>query len=147
MSESNEHRGLVLLMAYQLQFQYPNILVETDLQMEPGESVPRIINGHRPDIYAYSKDKSFCIIGEAKTGTDLDNKHTHAQITSFTRHLEAKYQGIFVLGISGRKADRAKTLLRFLCKEQGLAKTSLRVFDGCDYWTLDKKEGVQWHLS
>lgn len=136
-----------MLMARQLQAQHPDILLQTDLQIKPGESVPRLINGHRPDIYAYRKDGSFCLIGEAKTVAGLDNKHTYTQMVSFVRYLEDNYQGILILGVSGEKANRAKTLLRFIHQKLGLAKTSLQVFDGCDYWILDKKEGMQWHLS
>lgn len=146
MSESNKHRDLVILMAHELQAQYPDIVMETDLQIEPGEPVPRIINAHRPDIYAYNKESNFCMIGEAKI-TNLNHKHTYIQITSFVSYLETKHQSIFILGVSGEKADEARTLLRFIHKELGLAKTNLQVFDGCDYWTLDRKEGMRWHLS
>ncbi len=147
MSESSEHRDLVMLMACELRTLYPNIVMTTDVQMKPGEPIPPVIDGHRPDIYAHYKDESFCLIGEAKTVCDLENKHTYSQITSFVQHLESRLSGCFILGISGEKADRAKTLLRFIHKKLGLLKTSLQVFDGCDYWTLDRKEGMRWHLS
>ena len=147
MSESNEHRELVMLMAWKLQARHSNVLVEIDAQMHPGETVPRIINGRRPDIFAYTKDAKFFVIGEAKTVAGLDNKHTYTQMASFVGYLEAMHQGTFVLGISGEKANSAKTMLRFLRKELSLTKTSLQVFDGCDFWTLDKREGVLWHLG
>lgn len=147
MSESSEHRDLVMLMACQLQYQYPDIVMQIDMQIMPGDHVPRLINKHRPDIYAYRKDGSFYLIGEAKTAHDLDNKHTHSQLTSFTQYLESKPSGCFVLAVSGEKADRAKTILRFIRQELNLSKIDLQVFDGCDCWALDNKEGVQWHLS
>ncbi len=138
---------MVMLMARQLQAQYHDILVETDLQTTPGQPVPPIIDGYRPDIYAYNGVNNFYLIGEAKTRTGLNLEHTYIQISSFACYLEAKHQGTFVLGICGEKADSAKTLLRFLRKKLSLTKTILRVFDGCDYWELDKTDGVQWHLS
>ena len=147
MSESSEHRDIVILMARELQEQCPDVLMETDLQMRPGDPVPPIIGKHRPDIYAYRKDASFYLVGEVKIARDLENKHTYSQLTSFTQHLESKLSGCFVLGIPGEKADRAKTILRFLRQGLNLSKVDLKIFDGCDYWILDKKEGIKWHLS
>lgn len=147
MSESSEHRALIVSMARKLIAQYPDFAMNTDLQMRPGEAMPPMVNEYRPDIYAYNKGKSYCIIGEAKTVPDLENNHTHLQMKSFLHHLESMPEGIFILGVSGEKADRAKTLLRFLFNDLALATTKLQVFDGCDYWTLDEKGGVLWHLS
>jgi len=147
MSESSEHRDIIALMACGLQIRYPNLMLETDLQIRPGDPVPQIIDGHRPDICARDNAKQFFLIGEAKTDAHLYHRHTHAQITSFVRHLESKRSGVFVLGVIGAKSDGAKTLLRFIHSELGLVNTSLQVFDGCDYWTLDKQGGIQWHLS
>ena len=147
MSESSEHRDLVVLMADGLRAKYPGAVIETDLQERPGDPVPPPIDGRRPDIYAHDKKKKLYVIGEAKTAADLDNKHTHAQIAAFVRYLEARGAGVFVLGVWGAKSDRAKTLLRFANIELELTTTRLQVFDGCDYWLLDPKGGIQWRLS
>ncbi|MDA8008844.1 MAG: hypothetical protein MPK75_03890 [Alphaproteobacteria bacterium] len=146
MSESSEHRNLVKLIALDLQERYPNAVIKADLQMKPGDPVPRIVNNYRPDVYAHDKAENFCIIGEAKA-SGLGSKHTHAQITSFILHLEEKRSGVFILGAFGAKSNEAKTLLRFVRRELGLVNTSLQVFDGCDYWTLDSQGGKLWHLS
>lgn len=146
MSESSEHFDLVTLMARKLTLQYPDVVMETDLQTHPGEAVPRIINGHRPDIYAYLKDGDFCLVGEAKTMAGLDNDHTYSQVTSFVSYLETKSRGIFVLGVLGEKANKAKTLLRFIACELEIATTTMQVFDGLDFWKLDKENEYQWHL-
>lgn len=147
MSESSEHLNLVTLMARRLALHYPNVAMENDLQTHPGESVPRIINGHRPDIYAYLKGGDFCIIGEAKTMAGLDNNHTYSQMISFVSYLETISKGIFVLGVSGEKSSRAKTLLRFVAHELRIVSTTAQVFDGLDFWTLDKENKPKWHLS
>ena len=145
MSESSEHRVLVELMACNLQERYPNAVIETDLQISPGDPVPQIINSHRPDIYAYDKAEKICVIGEAKVA-GLTSPHTQAQITSFVHHLEEMRSGIFILGAFGAKSNEAKTLLRFTRRRLELVNTRLQVFDGCDYWTLDNQGGKLWHL-
>ena len=50
MSESDEHRMLVLKMVEHIQIEYPLIRLEKDIQARPGDSIPPVINGHRPDV-------------------------------------------------------------------------------------------------
>ena len=147
MSESSEHRGLVVAMADYLVRQYPGIIVDKDVQIKPGDPLPQKIGEHRPDIYAYYMGNDFRVVGEAKTSNDLENSHSNKQISTFVTHLESNHRGIFLLGISGEKADRAKTLLRFLSKDMELKTTRLQIFDGFDYWMLDNEGGVRWLLN
>lgn len=41
------------------------------------------ISGFKPDLKAYSGLKDFCVLGDAKTAQDIDNKHTKAQLFAF----------------------------------------------------------------
>ena len=142
MSESKEHRELVMRLARDLATRYPTVSLTTDIQEKPGDSTPGLISGYRPDIYASVKSQGLCIICEAKTTNDLDNSHTNLQLRSFSAYLETHSRGLLVLGISGEGADRAKTILRFMAKELSPKVTTLQLFDGLDYWELRQT----WHL-
>ena len=146
MSESNEHRNLVLTMADALQQRYPGLQIETDIQERPGDPVPQIIDGYRPDIYAYHKIENLSIICEAKTLGDLINNHTISQVKAFTRHLATKIRGQFLLGVYGQGADEAKTLLQQMYIWHPVDNCQLYVFDSLDYWELNVTGGVSWRL-
>ncbi len=147
MSQSDAHKNLVVRLVNELESRYPRILIVSDVQQNPGDPVPPVIDGFRPDVYA-SQPNNFhlTIIAEAKTDGDLDNQHTHNQLLAFINHLERKGEGLFVLSVTGRVADKAKTLLRFLCQMNHVSITTLAIFDGCDFWKLPPKSGVIWHL-
>ena len=147
MSQSDAHRDLVQAVVEKLAQRYPDINITADLQQLPGDELPPIIDGYRPDVYARQKHKFLLVIAEAKTDYDIDNSHTRAQVTSFINHLEQQKQGIFILVVTGSGAARAKTLLRFMRVELRVQNTRLEVFDTCDFWLLDSQGGVQWLLT
>lgn len=129
-----------------LAHRFPDISITADLQQEPGDEVPPVIDGFRPDVYAGRPEKGFIVIAEAKTDNDIDNRHTRGQVTSFVNHLDRKKKGLFVLAVNGHKADLAKTVLRFVRMETGVARTEIEIFDGCDFWRLCPDGGTSWDL-
>ncbi len=146
MSQSEKHRELILTVSASLQKRYVGIKLVNDLPKCPGEDIPPLIRGFRPDVYACDED-TVIIIAEAKTNIDIDNRHTRDQVSSFISHLENdNRQGTFVLAVAGTGADIAKTVLRFICKEMKIASTQIQIFDTCDYWNFDFVGGVKWHL-
>ena len=147
MSQSDAHRQLVLNVAEALRCRCPLIRLVTDTQSTPGEPIPPIISGYRPDVFAMVSSSETSIIAEAKTDNDLENKHTNNQIAAFINYLEQKKNGLFVLSVSGNRADRAKTMLRFIVRNRQKTNTSVAVFDGCDFWFIDSFGGRMWHLS
>ena len=147
MSQSDAHRDLVLRVASELESRYPQFSVTTDIQQNPGDPTPPLINGFRPDVYATTKkDLVSVIIAEAKTDGDLDNWHTEDQLSTFINHLEQKGNGSFILSVTGYKSDHAKTLLRFIRQANQVTDTALIVFDSHDFWKLDLNSGLLWHL-
>ena len=130
-----------------LESRYPQILFITDVQQIPGDEVPPLIDGFRPDVYGRKISVNSIVIAEAKTDGDLDNKHTHNQIKSFIDYLERKENGFFVLSINSHSANRAKTLLRFIRQGMDVRSTKITVFDGCDFWLLDSTGRKIWHLD
>lgn len=147
MSQSDAHRDLVQSIVEKLTQRYPGISLKADLQQVPGDELPPLIDGYRPDVYVRQDQKGLLVIAEAKTDNDIDNPHTRAQLTSFISYLEKRKQGCFVLVVTGVGATRAKTLLRFLRMELQVKSTKLEVFDTCDLWLLDSQGGVQWLLT
>lgn len=143
MSESEEHRWLVTSMADKLFSNDVDICISADLRDYP--TVPKI-NGYRPDIYGYHRQTKCEFICEAKTFDDLKTPRSGEQIANFLNYLERKQGNVFVIGGIGRTAQRAKTILRFYRQTIGYANCSLQVFDGLDFWTLDRENNRLWRL-
>ena len=146
MSQSKAHRTLVKGTVDALVSRYTNISMRVDLQQKPGDEVPPKICGFRPDIYATRKQGHSIVIAEAKTDGDIDNQHTHDQVISFIKRLNRSEESLFILAVTGYGADRAKTVMRFIRKELQVVSAEIEVFDGCDFWRLDSREGINWHL-
>lgn len=96
MSESDHHRRLVQALAKEISDE--SIWVRTPIiycdlfDAVEGTSLPPLISGNRPDVFARDVGASLTIIGEAKTSNDIDNQHTCEQLQSFfdyLRHLPA----------------------------------------------------------
>ena len=147
MSQSEQHRNLVIQVVKVLEARDPLMSFIADVQQKPGDEVPPIINGFRPDVYAWKESDNSFVIAEAKTDNDLKNKRTDNQVKSFLNYLEQKRNGFFILAVTGCRAGRAKTLLRFVRQITHVTRTTIAVFDGCDFWLLDSSDGVTWHLS
>ena len=147
MSQSDAHRELVIQVTKALESRYPRISFITDVQQIPGDEVPPLIGGFRPDVYGRKTSANSIVIAEAKTDGDLDNKHTHNQIKSFIDYLERRENSFFVLSVTGYGANRAKTLLWFMRQDMNVISTDIIVFDGCDFWLLDPTGRTIWHLS
>ena len=70
MSESEQHRSLVLAVRDRLSVVYANASIAVDIQSTPGTELPSKIAGYRPDVFI--RDDAQTVIAEAKTGADLD---------------------------------------------------------------------------
>lgn len=149
MSQSDAHKNLVLQVVTELESRYLQISIVADIQQNPGDPVPPLIDGFRPDVYAtMSKDSVLMVVvAEAKTDGDLDNEHTDAQLSAFINYLEQQGNGSFILAVTGHSADHAKTLLRFMHQTNRVKNTVLAVFDSYDFWELDTNSGLLWHLT
>ncbi len=108
--------------------------------------MPPKIDRFRPDVYATQKLGYPIVIAEAKTDGDIDNRHTHDQVVAFIKYLNRNETNLFIMAVTGYRADRAKTFLRFIRKELQVVSTEIEVFDGCDFWRLDSSEGINWRL-
>ena len=121
-----------------------------DLLDAPGDPVPWLIGGHRPDIIARRSAACFqFLIAEAKTDGDIDNQHTLRQVRAFVDHLDAMTTGTgtFILAVNGHVAASARTLLRFTCRQRVSSRLRVKLFDGLDFWTLGPIGAPLWRLS
>lgn len=146
MSESEAHRALVRAVEEMLGAVYPGASIVVDIQSEPGAHLPPTIDGFRPDVLVRGDVQK--AIAEAKTDGDIDREHTYEQLTSFITYLDDSAGGLFVLSVAGRRADRAKTVLRFIHLQIRPSRTRVAVYDQCDLWML-QPDGVTWciHLA
>lgn len=152
MSQSDAHRRLVATAAQAIRQRYPAMNVTTDLLDAPGDPVPPVIGGHRPDIIARcTVARRHLVIAEAKTDGDIDNRHTRSQIGAFVDYLDAMTTdtgiGTFILAINGHVAASARTLLRFSCRQRVSSRLHIKLFDGLDFWTLGPLGAPLWRLS
>lgn len=150
MSQSDVHRRLVIATAKAMRRRHPTVRLMTDLLEAPGDPVPPLIGGHRPDIVACCDEVyQHLFIAEAKTDGDIDNRHTWSQIRAFVNHLDAlpSGTGIFILAVNGQVADTARTVLRFTCRQQVSSRLRIKLFDGLDFWALGPFGAPLWRLS
>ncbi len=123
--------------------------ITTDLLDAPGDPVPPLIGGYRPDIIARCTAAYLqFVIAEAKTDGDIDNQHTRSQIGAFVDHLDAMTTGtgVFILAVNGHVADSGRTVLRFACRQRVSSRLHIRLFDGLDFWTLGSLGAPLWRL-
>jgi len=149
MTESIDHRRLVMAGIKLIAARYPSMRIISDIQESPGDQVPFLIGNHRPDIYAADLSqgaKPSLVIAEAKTDMDLDSPHTESQVRSFIDFLEHRDQSKLILLTTGAGARRAKSILRFASVEASVRRSQLAVFDTLDLWHYNSK-AKKWHLS
>lgn len=149
MSASDNHRRLILGGIEYIMSKYPKMKITSDIQDSPGDPVPFLIAGHRPDIYAtdLSQDAKFnFIIAEAKTDHDIDKPHTDSQVKSFIDYLEKRENSQFIMLTTGVGARRAKSILRFVHDDGSAQRTQLSIFDTLELWHYNS-DTKKWHLG
>ena len=143
------HSQIVIATASAIQQRHQSVRVTIDLLGDPGDPVPPLIGGYRPDIVAYSNAGGLkFFIAEAKTDGDIDNHHTWNQINAFVNHLAALASGtgVFILAVNGQVADIARSLLCFACRQYVSSRLHIKLFDGLDFWSLGPFGAPLWRL-
>ena len=116
MPESSLHMSLVDSLHNWANENYPDYLpVWIDSPNFRNTMSQITINNYVPDFYARKKNlSSQVIVGEAKTPTDLDNRHSAEQISSFLKHCSLNQDSIFLLAIPWDYAACARNFIRYL---------------------------------
>jgi hypothetical protein len=60
---------------------------------------PQKIYDSIPDLFAITEDKTFVVIGEAKTESDIEREHTYKQIQNYLKYINQIGDGILVLAV------------------------------------------------
>ena len=145
MSESEQHRYLIKSMEIWLNENFPDCKTTIDIQEKPGDPIPQIINGHRPDLYAVLKRQQV-VIGEAKTSFDIEHNHSFNQFEAFLAYLEKGKDNQLMLSVPYECLEKTQFVLEKLRDDMKLKRTRLMIFDECDAWFLEPKGKVKWHL-
>lgn len=110
MSESDCHRNLVRALAGEIVADpvWTSIpLVYCDIQDSCVAELPPVIGSNRPDVFAKEITSSLSIIGEAKTASDVDNRHTVEQLVSYFEYLRHQSHGELWMGVPWLSAGTA----------------------------------------
>ena len=99
--ESNMHRSLVRYVSRYVAEQHGsngNLALYSDEDDELRQR-PQRIGGHLPDVYAEDVPRTFVVLGEAKTTTDLETDRTKRQLSAFIRCLSLYDVSYFYLAV------------------------------------------------
>jgi hypothetical protein len=92
-----------------------DLIIYRDSSESDRQTLPPLMGGYRPDVFARLwKDKRF-IIGEAKTQGDLLTAHTRSQLTAFIKEISEDRRGAVVLCAPFAVQPTARALLWELC--------------------------------
>ncbi len=99
MGESHEHSELVRLIAAWVREVYGNRQWGLCLLCDLPEATekPELISGYRPDVLARDVPQTITVLGEAKTGDDVDNSHTEGQLQAYLRYLAVQPEPTLVI--------------------------------------------------
>lgn len=86
-----------------------------------GSNRPHRIGGYCPDLFASDLPTTFEVLGEAKTGPDLERPRTRIQIVAFLDYLALQPDGWFYLCVPPLSSARAYQLLNRLKGDQHAA--------------------------
>lgn len=79
-----------------------------------GSDRPHRVNGYCPDLFASDLPATFEVLGEAKTGPDLERPRSQAQIAAFLDHLALLREGWLYVCVPPLSVGRARDLIRRL---------------------------------
>lgn len=102
-------------------------------------SAPPLLAGYRPDVYAVAHDTRQVLLGEAKTPSDIDNRHTRSQLAVYFEHLLHEAHGEVWIAVPLTSAGTALRVCRSVRSRLGATQVPL-VITG---WLLGAKPFVE----
>ena len=132
MPESDVHATLVRSLMRRIADEYLNGDIGSICHDSAGRrasSAPPKIEGFIPDVFVPSMSGLPVIVGEAKTVRDLDTMHSRGQITAFLAYCEGQLNSVFVLAVPWHAVPYGRSLIRQVCKKNGLVRTRFSVLE------------------
>lgn len=131
MSESSNHSHLVnsiISWINSTQRDEPYIIF-SDTYTQNIRNIPPAINGYIPDIYAVSAKNNMFIVGEAKTYSDVETRHSCEQYKAFLNYCANQSNSFFVLAVPWTMLNAAKGLIKYLKILTGTQKAKVIFLD------------------
>ncbi len=136
MGESRSHTELVREVQRWIREQYGagvyGFCLSSDLP-EFSERPP-LINNFRPDVIAWDVTGSLMVIGEAKTGADVETKHSLNQYKAFLDHLRNKPNPTMVVATTLLAGPTAVNALGRAARESGNERVARVILAGTRIW-------------
>lgn len=127
MSESSNHSHLVnSIISWINSTQGDEIyIIFSDTYTQNTRNIPPAINGYIPDIYAVSAKNNRFIVGEAKTYSDIETRHSCEQYKAFLNYCANQPNSFFVLAVPWTMINAAKGLIKYLKRSTGTQKAKV----------------------
>jgi hypothetical protein len=90
---------------------------------------PPRIGEFTPDAFVPNAGTHGSILGEAKTADDLENLHTHTQLTAFLRFCQENPTSRLVLAVPWQHVRFARNLIRLLQKKSMTESVNVTVLE------------------
>ena len=100
-----------------------------DLPSSPVTCKPPTINKYVPDLFVARTRAGTTIVGEAKTASDLERRHSIDQITAFMTYCETHAPSLFVLAIPWYSVPLARSLIRYIRTKEGLVSIQVKIME------------------
>lgn len=132
MPESSAHSNLVTLLSNWIM----EILSPEDRSHmfidnpdNPPQKKPPKLYDFVPDIFVSDTNHYACIIGEAKTASEIDNDHTLEQLTAFLRKCSEVDKSLLVLAVPWHQVRLASSVVKYCKRKEGLDFIETKVID------------------
>lgn len=78
-----------------------------------------------PDVFLRSEKARRAVVGEAKTGRDLETRHSRAQLLAYLMFLRDYSNGLLVVSVPWPSVIQARSLLAHIQRSNGLSVPTL----------------------
>jgi hypothetical protein len=132
MSESSSHIRLVQELVVWISKSFldgETAHILADLPERTPRERPPTISTFIPDVYVCQIGSARLVIGEAKTGQDVDSRHTREQVRAFLHRCAGYEASVFILAVPWDVTRLAKSILKDLQSEVGAYNVNIIVLD------------------
>ncbi len=139
MPESRLHSRLIMAIRLWVEHTYvhrTDIFLYVDETLSVSRQKPPRLNGFVPDVYATSLANDLTIVGEAKTGLDLETRRSREQLFAFLRHLSCSPCPLLALAIEWQYRATAKSLLQLLKRRAQAEPVTVIILDNAPVGVL-----------